>query len=167
MLSFSTFAVSAALLSTSVQTLYRRLGCSCRKAREQTYQHAQRIKIGKTDWHTYLLLHVVKSIELFFCLSRWFLCIRLPIYCVALSGFAFFIHMNTFQVAACLCSHPANRIWFTVLPRYFFVLKITSRWKPKQLPWLAWRGRKLNSICQKKWLLLLIRYFIVLLAKLL
>ena len=39
-----------------------------------------------------------------------FLCIRLSIYCVALFGLASFIQMNTFQVAECLCSHPANRI---------------------------------------------------------
>lgn len=142
MLSFSTFAVSAALLSTSVQTLYRRLGCSCLKAREQTYQHVQGI-IGKTDWLTYLLLHVVTlpgvliSVSFFFCLSRWFLCIRLSIYCVALFGLASFIQMNTFQVAECSCSHPANRIWFTVLPRYSFGLKITSRSKRNQLPWLG------------------------------
>ena len=39
-----------------------------------------------------------------------FLCMRLSIYCVALFGLASFIQMNTFQVAECLCSHPANRI---------------------------------------------------------
>ena len=78
--------------------------------------------------------HVVRSIDLFFCLSRWSLCIRLSIYCVALFGLASFIQMNTFQVAECICSHPANRICFAILPRYFFVLKITSRSKRNQLP---------------------------------
>lgn len=140
MLSFSTFAVSAALLSTSVQTLYRRLGCSCRKAREQTYQHAQRIKIGKTDWLTYLLLHVVTLSGVLISFSA------------CLDGLYAFVFLST--VLRCLDSHLSSK-WtrFRLRNAYAatqqtefaspfclvtsFVLKITSRSKRNQLPWLG------------------------------